>query len=111
MKQGLKRYMEVELQGMDKYWANVDHIDIVFQQQRSSGVRKTVRWSPSDESQCRRGEGNTLLVPWTREETYQYRAGFTLYLDVRPVLTSGQDLRVDPVALRMDWTLFKEDET
>lgn len=110
MKPGLKHWLEIELVGMDTYWADVQQIEILFQQNKNRGAFKSIIWEPGDTEECRRGEGNTLLVLWTRDETYQFKANEHFYMDIRPTLIDGTDLHVDPVQLCMTWTLFKDEE-
>ena len=64
-------------------------------------------YAPGESSDVIRS-GNTLLVPWTREETYLFKPNDTFWIDFRPTLNDGSDLEVAPVACEMSWTLFKE---
>ena len=110
VKPGLNYWLEVELIGMDELWDRVAQIEILFRQNKSVGVSKHVLWSPNDEgADCKRGPGNTLLIRWTRDETYQFKANEHFYMDIRPTLNDGTDLHVEPVQFCMTWTLFKDE--
>lgn len=107
MKQGIKHYLEVRFCGMDSYWDQLDHIDVVFSQFKGGDPAKECVYTPGSNEGCMRN-GDTLLIPWEREETYKFHPGSPFWMDIRPTLQSGEDLQVDPVELHMTWTLFKE---
>ncbi len=110
MKPGLKRWLEIDLIGMNNLWDEVDQIEILFQQYRTYGVLKRAVWKSDHETDdCKRGKGNTILVLWTREETYRFKEDTVFYMDIRPVLKNGLDIPVEPVPICMTWTLFKEE--
>lgn len=111
MKPGIKHWLEIELTGMDEYWEDLQQIEILFRQHRpGSSAEKRVLWTPDGNAEiCRRGEGNTLLILWTRDDTYRFKENEIFWMDIRPTLKSGLDLQVDPVQLRMAWTLFKDE--
>lgn len=111
MKPGLKHWLEIRLVGMDKYWDEIQQIEILFKQDMgNSSIQKRVLWPGCDTTDCRRGNGDILLILWTREETYQFKENEAFLMDVRPTLKNGLDLNVEPVKLRMTWTLFKDEE-
>lgn len=107
MKQGLNRYMEIQLSGMEPYWSDIARIEIVFAQARGLEPLKTAVYTPGSSADAIRS-GQTLLIPWTREETYLFRADREFWIDIRPTLQDGADLEVAPVSAEMSWTLFKE---
>lgn len=110
MKPGLKHWLEVDFIGMDEYWNELQQIEILFQQYITRDkVLKQVLWPGSDTTDCKRGEGNTLLILWTREETHRFKENEFFYMDVRPTLKNGLDLHVEPLKLKMTWTLFEDE--
>lgn len=123
MKRMLKQWMEIEFIGLDL--DNVSRIDIVAQQYRDGGVRKVDTWINGEDGDCKRGTKlnedqteiteytNSIYVPWTREETEQFRRGDTFWLDVRPVNAAGgtySDIEVAPVEVLMCDSLFTTEE-
>ncbi len=110
MKQGIKHYLEVKFTGMDDYWDQLDRIDVVFSQAKGGTPIKECSYRPDGSGDCIRNN-DTLLIPWEREETYRFRADASFWMDIRPTLKNEEDLEIEPVELRMTWTLFKEVDT
>lgn len=112
MKQNINTNLIVRLLGMTAYWDKVDHIDIAFVQYKNGPVLKLAKyWNPAlhaDEAvDVWRGTGNDadlLYVPFSREDTLLFREGAKFFMDIRPTLTTGYDLVVKPVSIRMDWS-------
>lgn len=112
MKQNINTNLIVRLLGMTAYWDKVDHIDIAFVQYKNGPVLKLAKyWNPTlhadEEIDVWRGTGNDadlLYVPFSREDTLKFREGAKFFMDIRPTLTTGYDLVVKPVSIRMDWS-------
>lgn len=105
MKQGTQFALPVEI-GMSL--DEVSRIEFVFKQKSCKGFPaiKTNVW-PDD---CTRQAGqNIILIPWTREETYRFLGGETLYMDTRITLRDSTDQpQTEILALKMSPTLFQE---
>ncbi|MBO4853949.1 MAG: hypothetical protein J5482_02235 [Oscillospiraceae bacterium] len=116
MKHMTKAWLEIEFDGLD--WTDVDRVEIVVQQYRDGGARKTGVWKSDGSGDCLRGSGayeNSLLMPWTREETALFRPGGTVWIDARPVIrrddTFGEiDVETETVEVLMSESLFRIDD-
>ena len=111
VKPGLNQYLEVELVGIEPYLDSLSEIEVAFSQYKEFGASdlpiKIETWTSDGSSgQCELND-NVLLIPWTREDGELFQYDHRFYMDIRPVLANGQDLRVDPVELCMSYTLFK----
>ena len=86
----------------------ISRIEFVFKQKNYNGFPaiKSNVW-PDD---CTRQAGqNIILIPWTREETYKFLGGETLYMDTRITLRDSTDQpQTEILALKMSPTLFQE---
>lgn len=105
MKQQIQTRLIVLLEGIAGYWSALKQIEVAFAQYRNGPVLKTSVWKSDGSGDITR-DGNTILIPWTREETALFRENSAFFMDVRPTLQTGDDLTVEPVKLTMDWTLF-----
>ena len=110
MKRMTKIWLEIEFDGLDL--DDVNRVEIVAQQYKDGGVRKTALWTADGTGDCLRGSGsesNRIYMPWSREETAAFRRDATFWLDVRPVKISEGievDVETDPVELLMKDSLF-----
>lgn len=108
VKQGLRRYMEVELRGLTEYENDLQRIEILFCQDQNSEPLKTAVWLADGSGDCEL-DGDVLKILWAREETYRFQQRRSFYMDIRPTLKTGFDVKVDPVPIEMSWTLFREE--
>lgn len=107
MKQLIKTQLPVLLEGITNYWSELDRIEVVFAQSKNGKPIKEEVWKADGSGDVTR-DGDTIYIPWTRAETALFREGASFYMDIRPTLTNGDDLTVEPVQLTMTWTLFEE---
>lgn len=88
--------------------SQIASINFLFKQQMTDtgepGVMKTY---PSESVVY---EGGIFYVEFTDEETREFRADSTIYLDVKPITTNGKILATKIVPINMYATLYPEDE-
>ena len=94
----------------------VSSIEFLFKQTRdkSATAIKTALWKPDGSGSAVTAEdGKTILIPWTRTDTYKFLEGTWFYLHARIHYTDSADDNNPEVKikeLRMDHTLFKSGE-
>lgn len=108
MKSLVKTHLPVLLEGISDFWGDIDHIEIVFGQQKNGAPIKECIWKSDGTGDVQRS-GDTIYIPWSREDTTKFREGYIFWMDIRPTLTNGDDLEIAPVEMIMKWTLFQED--
>ena len=107
MKAMTRTQLPVQLDGITDYWATMARIEVAFAQDRTAEPCKTAVWLPDGTGEITRKD-DVIYIPWTRAETARLREGAPFYMDIRPVLTSGDDLTVEPLELILTWSLFEE---
>ena len=106
MKQGIGFTMPVKI---DIDFNTVEKIEFVFKRQknRMDDEMKTATY-PGD---VIRKEGeNVVLIPWSREETYDFPTGTKFYMDTRITLKdSDESPETNIITLQMNPTLFNKE--
>lgn len=108
MKSLVRTNLPVLLEGISGYWDSIDRIEVVFGQKKDGDPIKECAWKADGTGDVQRS-GDTIYIPWTREDTAKFREGYIFWMDIRPTLVTGEDLEIAPVELTMNWTLFQED--
>ena len=111
MKSQTRSLLTVTLEGMDQYWTDLESIQVLFAQNRNGIVSKRSSWNvnPGVQSDISiDAEKNEIYIPWTRSETGLFKENSPFWMDIRPTLQNGFDIEIDPVELRMSWSLFEE---
>lgn len=103
MKQGTRFILLVEF---DIDLDTVGKIEFVFKQEkRINSAAVKINTYPND---CERKE-NTVLIPWTQEETYKFEPNRMLYMDTRITLKNSSDQpQTEIIPIKMSPTLFQE---
>lgn len=110
MKHGLRLLLPVYFDGFNL--DNAAEIEFVFTQHRDqkSAILKSALYKSDGTGDASRNE-NAICVPWTVEETALFRADDFFYMDTRITPTNGiYQPPTNIVKLRMDMTLFKQEE-
>ena len=107
MKQGVNTHLSVLLDGITDYWDSLDKIEVAFSQFKNGKIIKKDVWRADSTGTITRN-GDIIYIPWTRAETKLFNEDSAFYMDIRPTLLSGDDIRVEPTQLVMTWTLFEE---
>jgi len=97
----------------DPAFEDISAIEFLFKQNKSGETLKTAYWSA--EGECRdaqRKEGeNTILVSFSRDDSYLFRQNATFYLDTRIHYNESEtNPYTKIVALTMNETLFSPGE-
>ena len=103
MKRFVKEDMAIQLVGIDAYIEHLSRIEVAFSQDKNSPALKIAVWLPGDTEEASL-ENDILLIPWTREETAKFRTDKAFWIDIRPTLDNGFDLRIDPFTEEMVWS-------
>ena len=111
IKAGTSFILPVEIQ--DSNFGNISAIEFVFKQTLTGKALKTAYWSRDGVSRdCVKHEGdNTILVSFTRADSYLFKQNATFYLDTRIHYTDSQTNPFTKIVnLQMRDTLFEEGE-
>lgn len=106
MKQGIGFTMPVKI---DIDFCSVEKIEFIFKRtkNRMDGEMKVAVY-PGDVT--RKDGENVVLIPWTREETYDFPTGTNFYMDTRITLKdSDESPETNIIALKMNQTLFNKE--
>lgn len=106
MKQGIGFTMPVKI---DIDFSTVEKIEFIFKRtknRRDDEIKVAVY--PDDVTR-KEGE-NVVLIPWSREETYDFPTDTNFYMDTRITLKdSNESPETNIVALKMNSTLFNKE--
>lgn len=108
MKRGINVHLSVRFEDIDL--ADVSQIDFIFKKSNCENAEaaKTAVWKSDDTGDCsmKPGADDTILVPWTRAETYLFSGSF--FMDTRITLEGSTDNPpTNIVELKMSPTLFE----
>ena len=98
----------------DDDFAMIDAIEFVFTQKQKGGdTLKSAYWSRDGESRdaSLREDANTILVNFSREDSYLFKQGAVYFMDTRIHYEDTEDnpfTRIIPLTMNM--TLFKQGE-
>lgn len=90
--------------------SDVRQIDFIFKQQnnKNSEALKTSTYK-ADGTGDAILQGDFILVPWTKHETYKFYPGEEFYMDTLITLSNSADNPETPiVSMRMEKSLFKD---
>lgn len=110
MKQGLRLLLPVQFIGIDL--DTVSSIEFVFKQRckQTDIALKSCTWM-LDGSGTGTRDGDTIYIPWSLDETYDFKPDDYLYMDTRIFPTGSVYQPVtNIVKIPMDLTLFQEEE-
>lgn len=111
IKAGTNFILPVEIQ--DSNFGNISAIEFIFKQSLSGRALKTAYWSRDGASRdcAKRPEEDTILVSFSRADSYLFKQNATFYLDTRIHYTdSDTNPFTKIVNLQMRDTLFDEGE-
>ena len=98
----------------DTNFANISAIEFVFTQDMKGNSLKTAYWSRDGQSRdaaLSNDAENTILVSFSREDTYKFKENSTFYMDTRIHYTeSNTNPYTKIVPMQMTETLFADGE-
>lgn len=111
IKAGTNFVLPVEIE--DENFSQITAIEFLFKQTENGDTLKTAYWSRSGGSRdasLKSGE-NTILVKFTREDTYLFKQDEMFYMDTRIHYYGTSDNPYTPIVrMRMNRTLFADGE-
>ena len=97
----------------DDNFAMISGIEFVFTQSENGDTLKSAYWSRDNESRAARQDGssNTVLVDFTRDDSYLFKQNAVFYMDTRIHYYDSPNNPVTKIVpLTMNSTLFKSGE-
>lgn len=113
IKQGTRLGLSVLFEGDDEFTLDdISQVEFVFKQRRSANadVIKSSVWKSDGTGDCTRVENtNTIVVPFSRDETYAFKPDEIFYMDTRMSRSDSLDnLLTEVIEITMSATLFEE---
>ena len=106
MKQGIGFAMPVKI---DIDFSTVEKIEFVFKRQRNR-MDDAIKTAVYPGEVTRKEGENVVLIPWNREETYDFPTGTQFFMDTRITLKdSDESPETNIVTLKMNPTLFNKE--